>query len=200
MAWRTWPKWGKSREYTNWKYLLLVDEAQDLDAMRVLARPRRYPETHNGQGARESFTQLAIHPNPYTVFAALFPAICKGMIDDSELKVYELARNYRSDKAIVDAANRLIGPQPQLSCAGNAGHASGRNASRGSHKRYGQHGSCGMDSQQHLLCFSPTVLCRNNRMLDKISAETCRAWSEAQAHWQDNSLAQSAFVRSPMRR
>ena len=155
---------GKIREYTNWKYLL-VDEAQDLDAMqwRALAAIQK----HADKGELYAVGDLS---QSIYGFRGAVPGYLQGMIDDGRLKVYELKSNYRSDKAIVDAANRLIGHnrsyralEMQAMRPANANTVEVIND---------------MDSTalaawiaNAFFAFPPTVLCRNNRMLDKISAE-----------------------------
>lgn len=155
---------GKIREYTNWKYLL-VDEAQDLDAMqwRALAAIQK----HADKGELYAVGDLS---QSIYGFRGAVPGYLQGMIDDGKLTVYELKSNYRSDKAIVDAANRLISHNRSY-------RALEMQAMRPADANTVEVIN-GMDSvnlatwiANTFFLFPPTILCRNNRMLDKISAE-----------------------------
>lgn len=155
---------GKVREYTSWKYLL-VDEAQDLDAMqwRALAAIQK----HADKGELYAVGDLS---QSIYGFRGAVPDYLQGMIEDDKLAVYELKSNYRSDKSIVDAANRLIGHNRSYRALEMQAM---RPAEANAVEIINDMDSANLAAMiaNTFFCFPPTVLCRNNRMLDKISAE-----------------------------
>ncbi len=155
---------GKVREYTNWKYLL-VDEAQDLDAMQWRALAAIQNHADNGELYAVGDLSQSIYG-----FRGAVPEYLQKMTDSGKLAVYELKSNYRSQPPIVAAANSLI--------SHNKSH-------RALEMKPMRPNGCpcvdileNMDSagladsiSRTFYAFPPTILCRNNRMLDKISSE-----------------------------
>lgn len=155
---------GKVREFTNWKYLL-VDEVQDLDLMQWRALKAI---TEHTDGA-ELYAVGDLSQSIYG-FRGAVPAYLQNLIDVGGLTVYELRSNYRSAPAIVNAANSLI--------RHNTSHRviemrAMRETRPMSVTRL-------MDADSAILAdyiamhdwqYPPVVLCRNNRMLDKLSNE-----------------------------
>lgn len=157
---------GKVREFTNWKYLL-VDEVQDLDLMQWRALKAI---TEHTDGA-ELYAVGDLSQSIYG-FRGAVPEYLQNLIEAGALTIYELRSNYRSAPAIVDAANNLIrhntshrviemramqAEEPRiLSRLMNANSAAIADyIGRGEFFRQ----------------TPPAVLCRNNRMLDKLSEE-----------------------------
>lgn len=154
---------GKVKEYTNWKYFL-IDEVQDLDAMQW----RCINALMHAEGS-ELYCVGDISQAIYCWRGAV-PEYLQSMIDTGGLSIYTLRNNYRSATAIVKAANSLIANnhshtvlemQPMvegspLSCRWLAGRD-----------------SAGLADfiVSHGFKYPPTILCRNNRMLDKLSME-----------------------------
>lgn len=157
---------GKVREFTNWTYFL-VDEVQDLDPMqwRALDAMLEYRE------GSELYAVGDISQSIYG-FRGAVPEHLQSLISAGELTVYELRSNYRSSPAIVEAANSLIlhntshrvlemramrETEDILHCVAKLGGADSAALAKTIAEWRGP--------------TPPVVLCRNNRMLDKLSDE-----------------------------
>ncbi len=157
---------GKVREFTNWKYLL-VDEVQDLDMMQWSALEAIKEHTEGAALYAVGDLSQSIYG-----FRGAVPEYLQSLIDAGNLTVYELRSNYRSDPAIVTAANSLI--------RYNAGHraiqmqAMRNEGSRTVSRLFNANSAALADYIGRGEFFHqspPAVLCRNNRMLDKLSEE-----------------------------
>ncbi len=157
---------GKVREFTSWKYLL-VDEVQDLDRMQWRALDAMLEHTEDS----ELYAVGDISQSIYG-FRGAVPEHLQSLINAGTLTVYELRSNYRSSPAIVEAANGLIRHNTShrvlemqamretediLHCLAKLGEA---NSAVLANMIAGWRGPT-----------PPVVLCRNNRMLDKLSEE-----------------------------
>ena len=158
---------GKVREYTNWKYLL-VDEVQDLDPMQWRALNAILEHTEGS----ELYAVGDISQSIYG-FRGAVPEHLQSLISAGELTVYELRSNYRSAPAIVKAANNLIRHNTSHRVLEmQAIRPAQKDAPRALVLARGAD-SAGL-AELLAVCeweFPPVVLCRNNRMLDKISEE-----------------------------
>ncbi|MDE7064820.1 MAG: ATP-dependent helicase [Desulfovibrionaceae bacterium] len=157
---------GKVREFTNWTYFL-VDEVQDLDRMQWRALDAMLEHTEGS----ELYAVGDISQSIYG-FRGAVPEHLQHLIGTGALSVYELRSNYRSVPAIVEAANSLIRHNTShhvlemqamretediLHCLAKLGEA---NSAVLANMIAGWRGAT-----------PPVVLCRNNRMLDKLSEE-----------------------------
>lgn len=154
---------GKVREFTSWKYFL-VDEAQDMDNMqwRALTGMMEHREES------ELYAVGDISQSIYG-FRGAVPERLQSLIDADALTVYELQSNYRSAPDIVYAANNLISHntshrviEMRAMCDATTGVEFLTNADSANLVEH-----IGREEWLH----PPVVLCRNNRMLDKISQE-----------------------------
>ncbi len=154
---------GMVREFTSWKYLL-VDEVQDLDPMQWRALKAI---TEHTDGA-ELYAVGDLSQSIYG-FRGAVPAYLQHLMDAGALTVYELRNNYRSAPDIVSAANCLI--------RHNTSHrVLAMRAMR--HDTHALAFISNADSSRladilarYRWPHPPVVLCRNNRMLDKLSEE-----------------------------
>ena len=158
---------GKVREYTNWKYLL-VDEVQDLDPIQWRAIDAILEHTEGS----ELYAVGDISQSIYG-FRGAVPQHLQALISAGELTVYELRSNYRSAPAIVEAANSLIRRNTSHRVLEmRAMRPMQEDAPRALALARGAD-SAGL---AELLAdceweFPPVILCRNNRMLDKLGEE-----------------------------
>ena len=155
---------GKVREFTNWKYLL-VDEVQDLDLMQWRALKAISEHTDGAELYAVGDLSQSIYG-----FRGAVPAYLQNLIDVGGLTVYELRSNYRSAPGIVNAANSLI--------RHNTSHRviemrAMRESCPMAVTRLMDADSAGLADYiaRHGWPHPPVVLCRNNRMLDKLSNE-----------------------------
>ncbi len=157
---------GKVREFTNWTYFL-VDEVQDLDRMQWRALDAMLEHTEGS----ELYAVGDISQSIYG-FRGAVPQHLQALIDADKLTIYELRSNYRSIPAIVEAANSLISHNTShrvlemldtretadiLHCVAKLGGADSAALAKTIAEWRGP--------------TQPVVLCRNNRMLDKLSDE-----------------------------
>ncbi len=157
---------GKVREFTNWTYFL-VDEAQDLDKMQWRALNAMLEHREDS----ELYAVGDISQSIYG-FRGAVPEHLQALIAADKLTVYELRSNYRSVPAIVEAANSLIRHNTShrvlemqamretkdiLHCVAKLGGADSAALAKTIAEWRGP--------------TPPVVLCRNNRMLDKLSEE-----------------------------
>ena len=157
---------GKVREFTNWTYFL-VDEVQDLDRMQWRTLNAVLEHTEDS----ELYAVGDISQSIYG-FRGAVPEYLQHLINADTLTVYELRSNYRSSPAIVEAANSLIRHNTShrvlemqamretehiLHCLAKLG---GADSAVLANMIAGWRGPT-----------PPVVLCRNNRMLDKLSDE-----------------------------
>lgn len=157
---------GKVREFTNWTYFL-VDEVQDLDRMQWRALDAMLEH-------REGSALYAVGDISQSIygFRGAVPEHLQSLINAGKLTVYELRSNYRSSPAIVEAANSLIRHNTShrvlemrtmreteaiLHCLAQLGEADSAVLANMLAEWRGP--------------TPPVVLCRNNRMLDKLSEE-----------------------------
>lgn len=156
---------GKVREFTNWKYLL-VDEVQDLDLMQWRALKAI---TEHTDGA-ELYAVGDLSQSIYG-FRGAVPAYLQNLIDVGGLTVYELRSNYRSAPDIVSAANCLIRHNTShrvltmRAMRDDVPHALAIIPNADSSRL------ADILAARHGWPHPPVVLCRNNRMLDKLSNE-----------------------------
>lgn len=153
---------GLVSEFTNWKYML-VDEVQDLDPMqwRAVSKFRDYDGS-------EVFAVGDLSQSIYS-FRGAVPQFLQKLVDGGYFRLYKLQNNYRSDGAIVRGANRLI--------AHNKLHTV-LEMQPMREEVVSIETAFDMDSRSLAEYISKTpqfgtvaVLCRNNRMLDKLSNE-----------------------------
>ncbi|WP_165175869.1 ATP-dependent helicase [Desulfovibrio sp. ZJ369] len=156
---------GKVREFTNWKYLL-VDEVQDLDPMQWRALKAI---TEHTDGA-ELYAVGDLSQSIYG-FRGAVPAHLQHLMDAGALTVYELRNNYRSAPDIVSAANCLIRHNTShralamRAMRDDAPHALAIIPNADSSRL------ADILAARHEWPHPPVVLCRNNRMLDRLSEE-----------------------------
>lgn len=156
---------GKVREFTNWKYLL-VDEVQDLDLMQWRALKAI---TEHTDGA-ELYAVGDLSQSIYG-FRGAVPAYLQNLIEVGGLTVYELRSNYRSAPDIVSAANCLIRHNTShrvltmRAMRDDVPHALAIIPNADSSRL------ADILAARHGWPHPPVVLCRNNRMLDKLSNE-----------------------------
>ncbi len=156
---------GKVREFTNWKYLL-VDEVQDLDLMQWRALKAI---TEHTEGA-ELYAVGDLSQSIYG-FRGAVPAYLQNLIEGGALTVYELRSNYRSAPDIVSAANCLIRHNTShrvltmRAMRDDVPHALAIIPNADSSRL------ADILAARHGWSHPPVVLCRNNRMLDKLSNE-----------------------------
>lgn len=156
---------GKVREFTNWKYLL-VDEVQDLDLMQWRALKAI---TEHTEGA-ELYAVGDLSQSIYG-FRGAVPAYLQNLMDVGALTVYELCSNYRSAPDIVSAANCLIRHNAShrvltmRAMRDDVPHALAIIPNADSSRL------ADILAARHGWPHPPVVLCRNNRMLDKLSNE-----------------------------
>jgi len=183
---------GKVREFTSWKYLL-VDEVQDLDRMQWRALDAMLEHTEGS----ELYAVGDISQSIYG-FRGAVPEHLQSLINAGALTVYELRSNYRSSPAIVAAANDLIRHNTShrvlemqamretegiLHCLAKLGEADSAVLANMIAKWRGP--------------TPPVVLCRNNRMLDKLSEElTARDVSHKRIGKRTSALHSPLFVKA----
>ena len=181
---------GKVREFTNWKYLL-VDEVQDLDLMQWRALKAILEHTEDAELYAVGDLSQSIYG-----FRGAIPAYLQNLMDAGTLTVYELRNNYRSAPAIVGAANDLI--------SHNTGHRvitmqAMREPAPHSLARLMDADSAGLADYiaRQNWQYPPVVLCRNNRMLDKLSQElTARDVPHKRIGKQSTALHSPLFVKA----
>jgi len=182
---------GKVRRFTSWRHFL-VDEVQDLDPMQWRALDAMLAHSEGST----LFAVGDISQSIYT-FRGAVPGHVQSLIDRHSVTVYELRSNYRSNPGIVDAANMLIRHNvshrvlemdarrdgvgyraPELVNGADSARLAGFIA--------------GKDWQS-----PPTVLCRNNRMLDRLSAElTARGVEHRRIGKSTSALHTPLFVKA----
>lgn len=156
---------GKVREFTNWKYLL-VDEVQDLDLMQWHALKAIIENTEGAELYAVGDLSQSIYG-----FRGAVPAYLQNLIDAGGLTVYELRSNYRSAPDIVSAANCLIRHNTShrvlamRAMRDDVPHALAIIPNADSSRL------ADILAARHGWPHPPVVLCRNNRMLDKLSDE-----------------------------
>lgn len=155
---------GKVREFTNWKYLL-VDEVQDLDRMQWRAVNAIIENTEGAELYAVGDLSQSIYG-----FRGAAPEYLQSLIDADTLTVYELRSNYRSSPAIVNSANSLIRNNTshrviEMQAMREEEH------SALSHLTNADSATLAEFIAREEWPFPPVVLCRNNRMLDKLSRE-----------------------------
>lgn len=181
---------GKVREFTNWKYLL-VDEVQDLDLMQWRALKAI---TEHTDGA-ELYAVGDLSQSIYG-FRGAVPAYLQNLIEVGGLTVYELRSNYRSAPDIVSAANCLI--------RHNTSHRviemrAMREAGPSALARLMEADSATLADYiaRRDWHYPPVVLCRNNRMLDKLSEElTARDMPHKRIGKRTTTLHSPLFVKA----
>lgn len=181
---------GKVCEFTSWKYFL-VDEVQDMDS----AQWRALVEMLEHREDSELYAVGDLSQSIYG-FRGAVPEHLQALIDENRLTVYELRSNYRSAPAIVGAANNLISHNT-------------------SHRVIEMRAMCEaalsaparlMDADSATLAgyiarhdwqYPPVVLCRNNRMLDKLSEElTARSVAHKRIGKRTTALHSPLFVKA----
>lgn len=156
---------GKVREFTNWKYLL-VDEVQDLDLMQWRALKAITEHTEDAELYAVGDLSQSIYG-----FRGAVPAYLQNLMDVGALTVYELRSNYRSAPDIVSAANCLIRHNishrvlAMRAMRDDVPHALAIIPNADSSRL------ADILAARHGWPHPPVVLCRNNRMLDKLSNE-----------------------------
>ena len=155
---------GKVCEFTNWKYFL-VDEVQDMDTAQWRALSGMLEHRTDSELYAVGDLSQSIYG-----FRGAVPEHLQALIDENKLAVYELRSNYRSAPAIVGAANNLI--------SHNTGHRvitmrAMREPTPHALARLMDADSAALAGHiaRHDWQYPPVVLCRNNRMLDKLSQE-----------------------------
>lgn len=181
---------GKVCEFTNWNHFL-VDEVQDMDTAQWRALVGMLEHRPDSELYAVGDLSQSIYG-----FRGAVPEHLQALIDESKLTVYELRNNYRSVPAIVDAANNLI--------SHNTGH---RVITMQAMREPAPHALARlMDADSAELAdyiarqnwpHPPVVLCRNNRMLDKLSQElTARDVPHKRIGKQSTALHSPLFVKA----
>lgn len=181
---------GKVCEFTNWKYFL-VDEVQDMDTAQWRALAGMLEHRTDSELYAVGDLSQSIYG-----FRGAVPEHLQALIDESKLTVYELRSNYRSAPAIVGAANDLI--------SHNTGHRvitmqAMREPVPHSLARLMDADSAGLADYiaRQNWPYPPVVLCRNNRMLDKLSQElTARDVPHKRIGKQSTALHSPLFVKA----
>lgn len=181
---------GKVREFTNWKYLL-VDEVQDLDLMQWRTLKAITEHTEDAELYAVGDLSQSIYG-----FRGAVPAYLQSLIEFGGLTVYELRNNYRSTPAIVSAANSLI--------RHNTSHRviemrAMREAGPSALARLMEADSATLADYiaRRDWHYPPVVLCRNNRMLDKLSEElTARDMPHKRIGKRTTALHSPLFVKA----
>lgn len=181
---------GKVREFTNWQYFL-VDEVQDMD----MAQWRALTGMLKHHERAELYAVGDLSQSIYG-FRGAVPAYLQNLIDLGGLTVYELRSNYRSTSAIVSAANSLI--------RHNTSHRviemrAMREAGPSALARLMEADSATLADYiaRRDWHYPPVVLCRNNRMLDKLSEElTARDMPHKRIGKRTTTLHSPLFVKA----
>jgi len=184
-------KLGKIREFTNWKYFL-VDEVQDLD-------PLQWRTLEAMLGNREDSELFAVGDISQSIygFRGAVPDYLQQLIDEGRLSLYALRSNYRSQGDIVDAANCLI--------RHNTSHrVIEMRAQRTEHGAEAVEKLSGVDSAglaeylaRQAADVPPVILCRSNRMLDKLCEElTLRGIAHKRIGKRTSILQSPLFVKA----
>lgn len=155
-------KKGLVSEFTNWKYML-VDEVQDLDPMQWNA-----VSAFRDYDGSEIFAVGDLSQSIYS-FRGAVPQYLQSLVDGGYFHLYKLQNNYRSNAIIVQAANQLIAHNKkhtvlQMQPMHGAGEPTEAVFSMDSHNLADYISTMPREG-------TVAVLCRNNRMLDKISDE-----------------------------
>lgn len=178
-------------QYTSWKYFL-VDEVQDLDrlqweALRLMLKSES-----------KLFAVGDLSQSIYS-FRGAVPNHLQSLIDAGRLTVYELRNNYRSSPEIVQAANSLIRHnKSHRSIEMQAALSDSPNAII----RERNMDSAALADELSKDCWNDdrpgmAVLCRNNRMLDKLSEKlTARGIEHLRIGRRTNSLHSPLFVKA----
>lgn len=184
-------KAGKIREFTNWKYLL-VDEVQDLDIMQWNALRAIIGNTEDVELYAVGDLSQSIYG-----FRGAIPGYLQALIDENKLTVYELRHNYRSFPDIVSAANCLIRHNTShrvltmQSMRDDVPHALATIPNADSSRL------ADILAARHGWPHPPVVLCRNNRMLDKLSEElTARGVAHKRIGKRTTALHSPLFVKA----
>lgn len=183
-------KAGIVRGYTNWKYFL-VDEVQDLDKMQWKALEGLLETCEEAELYAVGDLSQSIYG-----FRGAVPDYVQSLMNADSLTVYELRSNYRSDRAIVNAANSLIRHNTSHRVIEMRAMRDSRFHALG---RFMDGDSAGLAS-----CIAgqdwrhpPVVLCRNNRMLDKLSQElTARGVRHKRIGKRTTALHSPLFVKA----
>lgn len=149
-------------EFTNWKYML-VDEVQNLDQMQWQA-----VSSFRDYDGLEIFAVGDLSQSIYS-FRGAVPGYLQSLVDGGYFHLYKLQNNYRSNALIVQEANRLIAHNKQhIILEMQPMHSVGEPTET----------VFNMDSHNLAKYISTmpregtvALLCRNNRMLVKISDE-----------------------------
>lgn len=180
------------RQYTSWKYFL-VDEVQDMDrlqweALRLMLK---------SEGSK-LFAVGDLSQSIYS-FRGAVPDHLQSLIDAGRLTVYELRNNYRSVPEIVRAANSLIrNNKSHRSIEMRAALSDSPNAITCERNM----DSAALADELSKECWNDdrpdmAVLCRNNRMLDKLSEElTARGTEHLRIGRRTSSLHSPLFVKA----
>lgn len=181
---------GKVREFTNWKYLL-VDEVQDLDIMQWNALRAIIGNTEDVELYAVGDLSQSIYG-----FRGAIPGYLQALIDENKLTVYELRSNYRSAPAIVTAANSLIRHNTSHRVIEMRAMRETRPMSVTRLLDADSAGLADFITRQNWK-IPPVVLCRNNRMLDKLSEElTARGVAHKRIGKRTTALHSPLFVKA----
>lgn len=155
---------GKVREFTNWQYFL-VDEVQDMDSAQWRALVGMLEHREDSELYAVGDLSQSIYG-----FRGAVPEHLQALIDENKLTVYELRSNYRSAPAIVTAANSLIRHNTSHRVIEMRAMRETRPMSVTRLLDADSAGLADFITRQNWK-IPPVVLCRNNRMLDKLSDE-----------------------------